>query len=412
MKGYGIQQRDSDGKVWRIQVYTGLDANGKRKRYTETFHGSSREANKRGRALADAQYNGQLDSTARLTVKDIFNHWLAGYVRPKLAILTVVDYESIVREHLLPSFGSLKPRDFTWTKIQKFYDDSTESGKWSSTTILKWHHALSKCFKWASRQGLVPFNPVPLCTPPRKRINEMQVWTPEELEKFLMANTADFYYPIVYTAVSCGLRQGELLALHWRDIDTVWSTISVSRSVVARQVRENGYKYKEPKTRKGRRLVAMSERLKDYFKEYRQSRADFYHAISQKLVPDDLVFTTIDFGPLHPSTLDHAFNRMVLKAGVKPIRFHDLRHTFATLALLQGTDAKIISEALGHSSVAFTLDTYSHIISGMQEDMARRINDVIPSGVAPDYLAGFNTKITPNEPLKTPATPDTLILPR
>lgn len=135
----------------------------------------------------------------------------------------------------------------------------------------------------------------------------------------------------------------------------------------------------------------MTPKLASFLREYKGERERLCQELGKQLTLDDLVFTSVEGKPIDPSVLSHAFGRMARQAGLKGVRFHDLRHTFASLMLLRGAKPKVISEALGHNSVAFTMDCYSHIISGMQEDAMALLDEVLPVGVAQK----INAKLTP-----------------
>jgi len=154
-------------------------------------------------------------------------------------------------------------------------------------------------------------------------------------------------------------------------------SISVSQVLYKRQ---GVCQFKEPKTQHSRRRVAMTPKLALYLREYKAERGQFYRELGKPLTLDDLVFASIEGKPLDPCVLTHNFSRLCKRAGLENVRFHDLRHTFASLMLLRGAKPKVISEALGHASVAFTMDTYSHIIEGMQEDAMALLDDVLPVG--------------------------------
>lgn len=247
-------------------------------------------------------------------------------------------------------------------------------------------------YKIRKRPGLVKNKTIYPCDfvdPPSPRKKTMRTLTPEEVEKLLDTAKENYYYPIIYTAVSTGLRQAELLGLRWRDIDLDMLSISVSQVLYKR----GGVAvFKEPKSSHSQRRVAMTPKLAILLKDYRASREIFYLEQGKILSLDDLVFTSIIGEPLNPSVLTQNFQQVVTKAGLKVVRFHDLRHTFASLMLLRGAKPKVISEALGHSSVAFTMDIYSHIIEGMQEDAMALLDEVLPAGVSQKN----NAKITPS----------------
>ena len=206
----------------------------------------------------------------------------------------------------------------------------------------------------------------------------MRTLTPEEVEILLRTAQDSQYYPVIYTAVSSGLRQAELLGLRWRDIDPdIMLSISVSQVLYKRR---GTCEFKEPKTSHSRRLVAMTPKLAAFLREYKQERKTLWRELGKELGLDDLVFPNAEGKPLNPSVLSHNFGKIARKAGLQDVRFHDLRHTFASLMLLRGVPAKVISEALGHASVAFTMDTYSHIMPGMQSDAMALLDGVLPDG--------------------------------
>ena len=155
--------------------------------------------------------------------------------------------------------------------------------------------------------------------------------------------------------------------------------------------------FKEPKTSHSRRRVAMTPKLALFLREYRAERESLYWQLGQLLTLDSLVFSNIEGKPLDPSVLSHDFAKIVKRAGLQNVRFHDLRHTFASLMLLRGAKPKVISEALGHASVAFTMDTYSHIIEGMQEDAMALLDEVLPAGVN-GVAQKINASLTPTLP--------------
>jgi len=181
--------------------------------------------------------------------------------------------------------------------------------------------------------------------------------TAAEVEALLETASVSQYYSVIYTAVSTGLRQAELLGLRWRDIDLDMLSISVAQVLYKRW---GICQFKEPKTSHSRRRVAMTPKLGLFLREYRAEREYLYNELDKELTLDDLVFANIDSKPLDPSVLTYSFARIAKRTGLEDIRFHDLRHTFASLMLLRGAKPKVISEALGYSSVAFTMDTYSH----------------------------------------------------
>jgi len=209
--------------------------------------------------------------------------------------------------------------------------------------------------------------------------------TADEVDTLLKAAKGNSYYPLIYTAVSSGLRQGELLALRWRDMDLNLVSMSVSRPL---SKRHRVCTFKEPKTSKGRRRVRMTPKLALFLRGYRKQREVLYLELGKILSLDDLVFANLPSGkPLDPFMVSHVFKKIARRAGFEDVRFHDLRHTFASLMFLQGANPKVISEAPGHASVAFTMDTYQHIIDGMQQDAMELLNVALPEGCLKNSVA-------------------------
>ena len=168
----------------------------------------------------------------------------------------------------------------------------------------------------------------------------MRTLIPDEVEVLFENAQDNYYYPVVYTAVSTGLRQAELLGLRWRDIDLDMLSISVSQVLYKRR---GICQFKEPKTSHSRRRVAMTPKLALYLREYKAEREWLYQQLGTQLGLDDLVFTSVAGKPIDPGVVSHTFARIAKQAGLNGVRFHDLSHTFALLMLLRGATPKVIS---------------------------------------------------------------------
>ena len=239
------------------------------------------------------------------------------------------------------------------------------------------------------RQGYLNHNPAELVDPPTPRKKKMTTMTPSEVAVLLETAKDSYYYPVIYTALSSGLRQAELLGLRWRDIDhDLMLSISVSQVLYKRK---GVCIFKEPKTSHSRRQVRMTPKLAIFFRDYHLNRISLLRSVGKELALDDLVFGSVNGKPIDPGSLSHNFHKIVLRAGLENVRFHDCRHTFASLMLSRGANPKVIQEALGHSSVALTLDVYSHIIEGMQSEAMALLDEVMPVGVS----SKINAKLTP-----------------
>jgi len=378
----------SKGKnSWQLQIYTGVGPDGNAKRYFETVRGRKGDAQKRLTELLSSLDKGVLIPVGRLTVAEHLHQWLEGYVKTNCSQRTYDGYQSIIEGHLIPALGSIQLKHLHPQAIQSYYGKSCE--KLSARTVHHQHRVLSQSLKYAVRQGYLGRNPAELVDPPSPRKKTMRTLTPFEVEVLFDRAADSYYYPVFYTAVSSGLRQAELLGLRWRDIDLDFLSISVSQVLYKRR---GVCQFKEPKTSHSRRRVAMTPKLALFLREYKEQRESLSLHLGKLLSLDDLVFANIEGKPLDPGVLSHTFHRIAIQAGLKDVHFHTLRHTFASLMLMKGAKPKVISEALGHSSVAFTMDVYSHIISGMQEDAMALLDEVLPVGVS---QKNNNANLTP-----------------
>jgi len=381
----------SKGKnSWQLQIYTGPGSDGKPRRHFETVKGRKGDAQRRLTELLASLDKGVYTLPGRLTVAEHLNQWLSGYVSTNCSQRTFDGYQSIIEAHLVPALGHVQLKNLQPQIIQAYYGRACE--KLSARTVHHQHRVLSQSLKFAVRQGYLGRNPCELVDPPKARDKVMRALTPAEVETLLDRVKDNRYYPVIYAALSTGLRQAELLGLRWRDIELDMMSISISQVLYKRR---GVYQFKEPKTSHSRRRVATTPKLALFLKQYRAERENLYLELGQILSLDSLVFGTPEGKPFNPSVLSHDFGRMVKRMGLEGVRFHDLRHTFASLMLLRGAKPKVISEALGHASVAFTMDVYSHIIEGMQEDAMALLDEVLPSGVSQNS----NANLTPTLPV-------------
>ena len=362
---------------WQIQVYMGIGPDGKYRRHFETINGCKGDAQRKLTEMKAAYDKGVYTPSGRITVAEHLYGWLEGYVKTNCTQRTLDGYQSIIDHHLIPAFGYIHLKQLQPHVIQAYCGKAVS--KLSPRTVHHHHRVLSQSLKYAVRQGYLGRNPCDMVDPPSPRKKAMRTLTPGEVEVLLKTASDSYYYPVIYTAVSTGLRQAELLGLRWRDVDLDLLSISVSQVLYKRR---GICEFKEPKTTHSRRCVSMTPKLAIFLREYQANRESFSRQLYRELTLDDLIFASVEGKPIDPGVLTHNFSRIVTRAGLSNVRFHDLRHTFASLMLLRGAKPKVISEALGHSSVAFTMDVYSHIIDGMQSDAMALLDEVLPEGVS------------------------------
>ena len=372
MKGNLRKRGDNQG--WQLTIYTGRTADGKPIRHYETVRGTKADAQRRLRKLLTSMDEGVYSRPTKHTVDLLLHEWLEGYVSTNCAKRTHDSYETIVRAHVVPALGGTPLKDLQPRAIQRFYAEACQT--LSNQTVLHIHRVLSQALKWAVRQDYIGRNPADLVDAPSARSRTMRTLSASEVSLLLEYAHDSYYYPAIYAAISTGLRRNELLGLRWRDVDLDRLTISVSQTLFKG---DGQVEFKEPKTKYSRRRVAMTPKLAHFMERYRAEREALYIVLGARLTLDDLVFANHDGRPIDPSVLSHNFARIARRAGLS-VRFHDLRHSYASLMLAAGVHPKIVSEALGHSTVAITLDIYSHVTPGLQEAAAKQLDAVLPSG--------------------------------
>ncbi len=377
MRGHIVKRYKNS---YTIVLNLGIDpTTGKRKQQWISAKGTKRDAEKRLSELLIQLDNGIFMKPGKTTLAEFLDRWLKDYVWPNLAPRTAEGYESIIRQHLIPQLGNITLTQLKPEHLQKYYSEMLRSGRCKSAsnlsaqTVRHHHAALHKALQTAVEWGLLSRNVADAVRPPHAERPEMHTWGENDITRFLEAAKSTPYYALFYTALFTGMRRSELLALHWQDIDFILSQVYVSRSL--HQLRDGSFVFRSPKTAKGRRTVALPPSailvLNDYHDKQKLERA----MLGAPLKDDDLVFSHLDGKPLRPNTITRAWTMLAARAGLKVIRLHDARHTHASLMLKQGIHPKIVQERLGHSSIAITLDTYSHVSPGLQEAAAKRFDE-------------------------------------
>jgi integrase len=306
-------------------------------------------------------------SAEKLTVKAYLDKWLSASVKPSVKTKTFEGYESICRVRVAPRIGSKKLAKLTALDLQALYSDLATAGL-SARSVHHTHRVLHRAFVQAVRWRLIPRNPCDGAQGPRATRSEMKVWTPEEADAFLLATRDHRMHALYVLALTTGMRQGELLGLKWGDLDVNAGVLAVRRSL--QWQRGNGYAFVEPKTARSRRKIHLSQMALAALRAHKDRQAWSRREAGEAWTETDLVFCDPLGGPLAPSHQTGVFKAASAAAGLPAIRFHDMRHTAATILLIRGIHVKLVSEMLGHSTIVLTLDTYSHLIPAMHGDAA------------------------------------------
>jgi integrase len=277
-------------------------------------------------------------------------------------------YSDLVRVHPIPALGKTVLSKLTAQQVQLFYTRKVNSGL-SPTTVHHIHGMLHRALKDALRLGLVQRNVTEMVNAPRREHHEMATLSEEQSRQLLDAVAGDRFEALYVLALTTGMRQGELLALRWQDVDLEGATLQVRINV-----QEAGGKYilAEPKTSYSRRRIALSQLAVAAVRAHRIEQNKERLALGAVWDTSlDLVFPNAIGGVMIPDNLaKRSFKRYLAKAGLPPIRFHDLRHTAATLLLSRGINPKVLCEMLGHANISITLRVYAHVTPHMQQGAA------------------------------------------
>jgi integrase len=375
MKGSLIQR----GTTWYAVVDLPRGPDGRRRqRWRKLAATGKREAQKElSKLLAEIGSGAHVEPT-RLTAAEYLEKWLADYAKPNVAAKTYERYEQIIRLHLAPALGSYPLAKLQPLHIQEYYSRALQSGRLdkrpgnlSPTTVLHHHRVLKEALGQAVKWQIIPRNPADAVEPPRPTRKEMRVFTPDQIGRLLEAARGTYLYIPILLAVATGARRGEILALRWRDADLDAGTISVCRSL---QQTKAGLSFKEPKTARSRRVVVLPAFAVDILRRHRVEQAEQRLRVGPAWEDHDLVCCREDGRPIAPNSIHSAYETVLRKAGVPYVNLHALRHSHATMLLAQGVHPKIVSERLGHSQIAVTMDLYSHVSLPMQQEAAAKLD--------------------------------------
>ena len=312
--------------------------------------------------------------TGKYTVGQWMDEWFEAYAKVKVRPSSHQTYKGYIENHIKPNIGDIPIEKLTSLQLQKFYRLLLTEGRvpriesekqpkgLSAKTVRNINQVISSAMDMAVRHKLILSNPTEGCELPKVEHREMKTLPAEQLGAFLREAKESGVYELYYMDLATGLRRGELLGLKWEDIDLQNGVIHVRRQVA----RVDGEVKELPlKTKNSYRNISISQDAVAMLTEMEAHRSS------------DYVFPSSTGGPISPDSVNNMLHRVLKRAGLPSIRFHDLRHTFATLALQNGVDIKTVSGMLGHFSAGFTLDTYAHVTTSAQKEAARTMGNVL-----------------------------------
>ncbi|MFT8313219.1 MAG: tyrosine-type recombinase/integrase [Clostridium sp.] len=414
MKGTVRKYIHKDGTVtWGYLVYMGVDENDKKKYKRKRGFKKQKECEAALAKFITEIEKGTAVNNDKMTVKDYLEYWLETYPKNNCQPATYKRYEFFCRD-IVCGLGNYRLTKLNPLLIQKFYEDlkngtikeqlkkqklselqatydkalkNSKEAKAlkdklnklkeqpiqgvSNNTIIKTHRMFHLALKHAQKWQLIFVNPCDLATPPTSDPIEMKYWEPDDISMYLDILKDDFLYPIIYLAAHTGLREGELCALKWEDFDIIEKTLTVNKTL---QRINSVLKPKITKTKKSTRIVTLFDSTAKFLKALKNKDKALKLETGLEL---NYIFHWEDGRPIDPNYVSKKFPFILSDYKIPQIRFHDLRHTHATLLRKLKVDAKVISERLGHADVAFTLKTYTHVNTEMQREEVAKAEDFL-----------------------------------
>ena len=384
MSRAGSIRKEQNG-LWSFVVDTAVLGAPRRQHRRRGFR-TRREAQQALDRLKASVDRGEFVERSRQTLREYMERWLPA-IRGTIEPSTWESYERNIGNHLLPALGDIPLQALTPDDLSDLYATLAESGRrdgrggLSARTVQYCHVILHRALSDAVRRGSVVRNVSDYALVPapkrRRRSAEMATWAASEVAAFLDATHDDRLYYVWHVALMTGMRRGEVLGLRWRDCDLEAGRLRLVRQLrVVRHVPE----FSDLKTDRSRRQVGLDPETVKLLRQHRRAQLEERLMVGDGYRDSDLIFAQPDGDHYHPEAVSKVFDRRVSRWGLPRITFHDTRHTWATLALQAGVHPKVVSERLGHASVAFTLDVYSHAVQGLDDDAAARVADLVHRG--------------------------------
>ena len=378
--GEGNIRKRKDGR-WEGRYTAGRDPETGKAIYKNVLGKTQAEVKEKLKQAIAASQQLDMSRVKTYTLETWLNIWYETYVEPRLREKTKNYYRNYIDNHIIPGLGKIPLEELTTIQIQKFYNDLQKNGRvqryqhielkdkgLSIRVVRGIHTLLSNCLEQAVQERLILANPAKGCKLPKLEKKEMKILPQGKIGPYLMEADKRGLLAAFYLELTTGLRRGELLALLWTDLDIDNRTVSVTKQVN----RINGkLVVSQPKTQNSIRTLAIPQQAVDLLVAEHQK-----HPSNPYLFPSPKTRGMFD-----PDSFRHVHDKILKAIGAEHIRFHDLRHTFATLSLKNGVDVKTLSGALGHYSAGFTLSTYTHATTEMKRDAAETIGNIISAAM-------------------------------
>lgn len=373
-----LHQKGKEYTYWEGRVTTGYDPRTGKQVQKSITGKTQKEVAQKMQELAVSVNLGTYVEPTKMTTEDWLNVWISEYlgdVKKSSANL----YAWSVRKYIIPALGRVKLSALTAPAIQAFYNGLLRQEKpLSPKSVKNIHGILHKALQQAVRIGYIRTNPADACKPPRVGKKQIRSLEEEQITAFLAEVQGHRHEYLYKIDLFTGLREGEILGLTWDRLDTKRGILLINQQLQREKVKGGQYYLTETKNSEFRTLV-LPPYVLNLFELQREKQAQMKERACELWEDHNLVFTNEVGGYLSYRTVYDCYKRIMAKLGIPTARFHDLRHTYATMAIKGGDDIKTVQENLGHATAAFTLDVYGHVTAGMRQASAERMETMIQS---------------------------------
>jgi integrase len=378
-----IEKRGQDS--YRLVTDAGFDQSGKRIRRTKTVKCKNQtEAKKELAKFVTEIEAGEYITPGKMTFASFVVEWKEKYALKQLAPSTYETYITLLENQILPAFGHKRTDQINTLQILSFLESLSKdgmrsdgkTGQLSSATIQFYHRILKNIFSRAVAWRVIKENPVANIKKPKVESKKAKVYTEEQIN--ILMDHISYEEPkwqmIITLAISTGMRRGEIIALEWDHVDLEKGKLYIQQSLT--HSKEKGYIFKEPKTKNSIRTISLAPSVIEQLRQYKLYKNKEKLRLGDKWSEQErfLLFSTWDGKPMYPSTISSWWRKRLIKYGLPPISFHELRHTSATLLINQGVHMKTISARLGHSKIGITMDLYGHALDSADEAAANKFD--------------------------------------
>ena len=372
--GEGSIRKRNDGR-WEGRYTAGRNPETGKPIYKNVLGKTQAEVKAKLKAAIEDSANLDMVKAEQYTTGQWMDVWFENCAKIKVRPSSHQTYRGYIDNHIKPNIGDVPLSKLSSLHLQKLYKKLLAGGRvdrieakgqpkgLSAKTVRNINQVISSAMDFAKDQKLISSNPTDGCALPKLEHKEMKTLPVEQLTSFLREAKESGVFELYYIELATGLRRGELLGLKWEDIDLVQGSLRVQRQVA----RINGEVVEAPlKTKNAYRTLPLSADAVGVLQEQRKKSGS-----------SPYVFPSPTGGPISPDSVLHMLHRVLKRAGLSKVRFHDLRHTFATLALQNGVDIKTVSGMLGHYSAGFTLDTYTHVTTSAKKEAANTMSSIL-----------------------------------